>query len=75
MLNSFRRNYLPLPLVQLVRILGRTVLVGRRSSMYQICASVVLFANPGLYGSITGLGAGGGRPSSAQVGSITNCAL
>ncbi|KAK8853510.1 hypothetical protein IAR55_004217 [Kwoniella newhampshirensis] len=46
-----------------------------RPMVQLFCSSVVLFANPGLYGSITGLGAGGGKPTSAEVGSITNCAL
>lgn len=35
----------------------------------------MLFANPGLYGAITGLGAGGGRPSSTSLADVTNCTL
>ncbi|EIM92124.1 uncharacterized protein STEHIDRAFT_136133 [Stereum hirsutum FP-91666 SS1] len=48
----------------------------KSSPIFQsLVVGFVLFACPGLYGAITGLGAGGGKPSSAVVGNVTNCAL
>lgn len=35
----------------------------------------VLFCCPGIYLALTGLGAGGGKPSSVHVGSLTNAIL